>query len=430
MCWKIFTTSLLIGLFLFTPVFVGEASRVDELKELINKREQGLQQLEKEIDEYEEKLSETKKEANTLSTAVQQLDTTRAKLGKDIQVTETKIGSTNLNIERIEIEISETEQEINKNKEVIINTMQQLREEEQNSLIEVLLSHDSLSSFWSTLAGLESLQKSITVALGKLQESREILEVQNVEAKEYKNELSGLKTQLVDQKEVVEITRQEKDSLLKKTKNEQAEYERLLEEKRLAKEQFEQELAQYEQELTEAVNPGSIPNARGGVLSWPIREKVIITQYFGNTPFATQNPSIYSGKGHNGIDLGTPIGTPLYAAREGTIVASGNTDAVCANASYGKWILIKYDNGLTSLYAHLSLVSKGAGEQVTRDTIVGYSGNTGYSTGPHLHFTVYSSDAVRVGTLTSRVCSGAQYTIPLLSKTGGYLNPLSYLPEL
>jgi murein DD-endopeptidase MepM/ murein hydrolase activator NlpD len=109
------------------------------------------------------------------------------------------------------------------------------------------------------------------------------------------------------------------------------------------------------------------------VLAWPVDEPYI-TQYFGNTAFATQNPQVYGGKGHNAVDLRASPGTPIKAARGGVVKGTGNTDLTCPGASYGKWIFIEHDNGLSTIYAHLStqLVSQGqtgrggAGNRVLR----------------------------------------------------------------
>ena len=78
------------------------------------------------------------------------------------------------------------------------------------------------------------------------------------------------------------------------------------------------------------------------------------------------------------------------------IVGTGNTDEPRGCYSYGKWILIKHENGLSTLYAHLSLIKVNAGETVNTGDIIGYSGNTGYSTGPHLHLTVYATQGVKI----------------------------------
>ena len=94
---------------------------------------------------------------------------------------------------------------------------------------------------------------------------------------------------------------------------------------------------------------------------------------------------------------------------------------------YGKWVLIRHTNGLTTLYAHLSVVSVSAGAQVATGDIIGYSGDTGYALGPHLHFTVYASKAVTFKEYTCN--SGATLTIPIAAFSG-YLDPMLYLPAI
>ena len=118
------------------------------------------------------------------------------------------------------------------------------------------------------------------------------------------------------------------------------------------------------------------------------------------------------------------IGTPIKSAQTGIVTDTGNTDTYCDGVSYGKWILIKGDNNLSTLYAHLSLIKVSPGETMQAGQIIGYSGDTGYSTGPHLHFTIFATQAITMG-YQSKVC-GIWMKMPV-SPYNGYLNPLSYL---
>ncbi len=90
--------------------------------------------------------------------------------------------------------------------------------------------------------------------------------------------------------------------------------------------------------------------------------------------------------GHNGVDFGAPIGTQVYAALDGvvTLVRGGNG----WNGGYGNYIVVKHKNGTQTLYAHLNSISVDKGQTVTRGQSIARSGNTGQSTGPHLHFEV------------------------------------------
>ncbi|MFA6254240.1 MAG: peptidoglycan DD-metalloendopeptidase family protein [Candidatus Paceibacterota bacterium] len=89
--------------------------------------------------------------------------------------------------------------------------------------------------------------------------------------------------------------------------------------------------------------------------------------------------------GHNAIDLACSVGTPVYAAASGQVIlarASG------WNGGYGSYVIISHSNGTQTLYAHLSSLTVGSGAKVGKGDTIGASGNTGRSTGSHLHFEV------------------------------------------
>ena len=90
-----------------------------------------------------------------------------------------------------------------------------------------------------------------------------------------------------------------------------------------------------------------------------------------------------------------------------------------------QWIMIDHGNGLATIYGHLSLQSVNR-QKVERGDLIGYTGKSGYATGPHLHYSVVATQAVKIGQLKSKVKGCGTYTIPL-GAFNGYLNPLLYL---
>jgi len=418
------THILLLVLFITFSFHSVKAQTIDELRFKIDEHNKKIQDLENEIVLYQDQLDEVGKEKQTLENAVRSLDISRNKISTDIRVTENKILTTDFQIKELSIEIIETEDEITKNNLVISETLREMDEIESLSFIEVLLSHNSITEFTDEIESLQRLQTLIRDRLYELVDLKNSLHMQKLSSEDKKDDLSRFKSDLSSQKRGLDINREAKNDLLKQTKSEEAVYQKLLEEKIRLRKAFEKELLQLESELQIAIDPSKIPPSGSGVLLWPLDE-IRVTQYFGNTDFATQNPQIYSGLGHNGIDLGAPQGTPVRASLSGTVEATGNTDIVCPNASYGKWILIRHNNGLSTLYAHLSNIAVSKSDIVTTRQVIGNSGNTGYSTGPHLHFTVFATQGVRVSQLKSRVCAGT-YTLPI-ADTKAYLNPLSYL---
>jgi murein DD-endopeptidase MepM/ murein hydrolase activator NlpD len=110
----------------------------------------------------------------------------------------------------------------------------------------------------------------------------------------------------------------------------------------------------------------------------PLPDTPLITQGFG------QNPELYSQwgfKGHNGLDFGVPVGTTIYSPHDGIAEVIDDGDR-----GYGLYIVVKADNR-KSILAHLSVAQVEPGQFVYQGDPVGLSGNTGASTGPHLHWT-------------------------------------------
>lgn len=114
----------------------------------------------------------------------------------------------------------------------------------------------------------------------------------------------------------------------------------------------------------------------GDLFSWPVRGW--ITSWYGwrNDPFSGSRGF------HTGLDIGASQGSPVRAAMEGTVASTGYS------ATSGNYIVLRHHSGYTTLYAHLDKIHVKPGAAVSQSTVIGAVGSTGYSTGPHLHFTV------------------------------------------
>lgn len=159
--------------------------------------------------------------------------------------------------------------------------------------------------------------------------------------------------------------------------------------------QFQQQLAEMEaqraalQAQIASLIRESFRARSSGQWKWPIDG--VITQGFGCTdyPFEPYDPNCPSHHFHSGIDIANDYGTPVHAADGGIVhdftMACGYGGGLCG---YGRYVVIVHAGGFTSLYGHLSGWAVGDGVQVDKDTVIGYEGSTGNSTGPHLHFEI------------------------------------------
>lgn len=420
----IFATIAALSLMIMFPFDFVLADSVDALRNAIRGREEDITEVEQEIKQLEVQVDEKRQERLSLQETVDGIAAQQSALERKINIAESSINSLESIIAELDSEIAELEEEITNKRSALKSNLQLVHINDGDSLVEGLLKYDSLAQYWQQGDLARQLGQAIDQSMDEIRVVRSDLDSEKARQEEEKVRITNLQQQVLIDKQSVDIAKAEQDRLLSITRNQESNYQSLLDEKRELRTAFEADLSAYESQLNIVLNPASIPTPASSTLSWPL-SNIYITQYFGNTAFAASGA--YNGNGHNGIDLDLEVGTPVMAAADGVVKGTGNTDAQCPYASYGKWILIEHSNGLSTLYAHLSNVAVSSGQTVNRGSVIGYGGNTGYSTGSHLHFTVYASEGVRIGGLPSRSCPGSTITLPL-ADLSAYLNPMQYLP--
>ena len=406
------------------------AANPSELRQQIESRNAQIAKIEKEIRALGKDIALTSQERLTLENKLKQIEQERQHLLKELDLTATKIEKTDLTINSLNDEISEKEQKISLQKKNIGKIMRRVHEYDQYSIIELLVSEPQLSDFWTEIDALMTLQDSSRRHIRELQGLQVELRGNIEQKEEQKDELESLKQEIESQKKVVEINKQEQAELVSVTKNKEDNYKALLQQKQAQRAAFEAEIREYESQLEFLSNPNALPARGSAPLSWPL-DAIVVTQLFG----AKTGPHRTYANGHSGTDFRARTPVKLYAMADGVVMGTGNTDLACRGVSFGKWITIEHDNNLVSTSAHLSLIHVKKGDRVKRGQVIGYTGNTGRSTAPHLHISLYAGldangkNPVDVGSKPSRSCSGAILTQPT-APIDAYLDVLDYLPPL
>ena len=399
-------------------VGVVHAQTPAEIQAQIDEHNAKIKALQEEIAQYEDKVDELGKQKDTLQGAVNSLTLSQKKLAAQLSVTQNKIDSANLELKQLGVEIGDKEVTIAANQEAIAKALREVARTESASLIAQFLIAPSLTDAWQTTEEVLQFNRALSQDINDLKATREALSVNREEVEATKAKLESLRKDLSLEKKSVDISKAAEQKLLADTKNQESSYQKILADKRAEESAFEAALFDLASQLQYALDPSKIPPAGKGVLRWPL-DNVYITQQFGKT---SSSGRLYASGSHDGIDLRASIGTPVRAAATGTVVEI-NQGAV-PYCQYGKWVLVRHNNGLATLYAHLSDISVAKGEAVVVGEVVGFSGNTGYATGPHLHFGVYYADAVSFKQYTCK--SGSPVMIPI-APVNAYLNPLDYL---
>ncbi|GIW68999.1 MAG: metalloendopeptidase [Candidatus Parcubacteria bacterium] len=419
----------------------------DDIKQQIEEKQKTLQEIESDIARFEAQLREIADQRETLANALYALRLSEQKLEAEIMRTSRELASLRQEIANLDTSIASTTDSIATLREAVGILLRLLQQLGDTSAIEAILSRGSLSALWEENDSVAQVQQGLRTRIRLLEEQKRHL----AEARDDRSRRAQQLAELLAQKEAEEVSlaqaRREREQLLNQTKNEETAYQALLAQKKAAREAIEAEMNDLAQQLSFLLDPTKLPQQ--GVLHFPFEPLYVskcaewksalgndmcITQYFGDTPFAKSGA--YNGKGHNGIDFRAPLGTKIYSAGSGVVRATGDTDQVRGCYSYGKWVLIDHPTGISTLYAHLSSIAVRTGQMVSDQTLIGLSGSTGYSTGPHLHFSVFASEGVQVrnmgdfyrdaGRNPTTPCSRGGAVVPVAALSA-YLNPLDFL---
>ena len=352
------------------------------LKSAIDEKTKQLGTIMQQIQATEQNLNQTK----TQSTSIQK-DIT--KLGSNINTLNLRIKASAITIDKLTLELQDlsgqmedTLASIDEKKEGIAAALRVLQQKDSEAMLITFLRTKSLADSLLEIQNLSDLNTTLASqisSLGTLQDS--LSQAIDIESQK-KSAIELERENASNRKEIAEDQKQEREQLLNLTKTQQKAYETQLSDLQKQQASISDQIDALDEELRKSFNESVLPSKGPGVFTMPIQGR--ITQYYGEVS------SLYRGKPHNGLDIGAPIGTPVLAAGSGTVFAVDNNDKSSRlKYQYGKYVLIKHSNGLATLYAHLSRQVVSPGQVVKRGELIGYSGNTGYATGPHLHLGLY-----------------------------------------
>lgn len=134
---------------------------------------------------------------------------------------------------------------------------------------------------------------------------------------------------------------------------------------------------------TVIVPDGEISSASAPTLTYSSSNSPVASGYYGRPLEGGRRTQGLHG--NNSVDLAAPTGTPILASADGTVIIARSSGY---NGGYGLYVVISHSNGTQTLYSHLSAVNVNSGTRVSKGEMIGRVGNTGKSTGPHLHFEV------------------------------------------
>ena len=338
-----------------------------------------IKDLEKQEAAIKNKINELKKDsANAMKlklTLDEQLTLTYGR----IDAAKALIAELETQIAANEVNISDMKANLEKQEAIFRERLRLAHEDRNVSYFAMLFEADGLSQFFNNIERVGALLDYDKKVMDKYAEQKAALEDIRAQLNEqmnkqtkYKEELSKTEADLDDQiKEV--------DALLSKINSNQSSYQSDLDKIKAEEKKLEAELAAYLKKLQEQENKAYMVK---GQLQWPVKTSSMgynrITSRFGYRDLTVGGNSVSN---HKGIDLGVRY-VNVYACGDGKVVTS------TYSSSYGYYVVIDHGGGVSTLYAHLSKLGVKKGDEVKGGQYIGVSGNTGWSTGPHLHLEI------------------------------------------
>lgn len=400
------------------PVFTAFAEKsLDELRDEYNQIEQQIQQNQEALDEVEgdiktneEKLDDINGELSGIQAQIDILDERLSTLEGDInyltesiEIIDAEIILINKQVAEIEIQIAESQVLMAETKEQLLARIRENYMAGDGSNLEILFSSEDISSFLTRkeivtrvsendnklieelttkVASLEALEAQLIAQKAELEEKEATLIEQKSTLSERQTDYEeSMSIQAEKKKEATKKQEEVKEILTELDKDSEA-YKKEIERQKKEREMVEAQIDAYIKEhgSSQGDTPDEEYNNDGDML-WPVP---------GATKMTAGYPTYPSGGKHWGIDIVrtdvTTENSPFRAAQGGEVIIAYNDDNW--NYGFGNYCVIDHGDGTQTLYAHANRLTVKKGDVVQKGETIGYIGDTGNTTGPHLHFEV------------------------------------------
>ncbi|HXN04749.1 MAG TPA: peptidoglycan DD-metalloendopeptidase family protein [Candidatus Acidoferrum sp.] len=251
----------------------------------------------------------------------------------------------------------------------------------QISGLELIFSAANFTDLMNRVVFFNVIVREDRRQVAELQKERAAIEAMKADLEAKKAEQAQVVKQVQDQKAQLQAVRDQRAAREQQIAAIEAQFQQLLADMEAQRAALQAQIASLIHESFRARSSGK--------WKWPIDG--VITQGFGCTsyPFEPYDPTCPSHHFHSGIDISTDYGTPVHAS-DGGIVHNFTMGCTWGGGlcGYGRYVVMVHAGGFITLYGHLSSWAVGDGVQVDKDTVIGYEGSTGNSTGPHLHFEI------------------------------------------
>jgi murein DD-endopeptidase MepM/ murein hydrolase activator NlpD len=364
-----------IGAFVLAALIFSSAPAVQGAP--VTESQKQLENVNDSIDSNKDKLDEINESSKSAQEQLKALDSEAVALSGKLAATNDQLTAVNVKLQAASAELAKSEKKLEEQSELFESRVVALYTRGNVSYMEVLLGSSSFSDMVSRLEWVTTIMEYDKNLIGEMRTEKQTIETKKAELESNKKSAEALKAEVGTKYKELEQKASEKQQLMASLEKDKSYYEMLIaaEEKEAANIQARIQALQS-QNSSSGSSTGSVSSS--GLSSITGGKSFSITSPYG----WRIHPITGVSKFHKGIDIATPSGTAIYSLKSGTVMYTGYD----ANG-YGNYVMVDHGD-IISLYAHNSSVVVSTGQKVEAGKLICYSGNTGGSTGPHLHFEV------------------------------------------
>ena len=383
------------------------ANEITDLQNQQASNEEKLQDAENQKEQVTQEKSDVQQQVDELNSQI-------ADYESQIGDLEYKINDLNTQISDAENKINEKQENYDKQQELLEKRLVATYESGETSFLDVLLSSKSLTDLISNYYMISEIAEADMKLMENIENEKKEIEEAKTTLEQNKQELDNSKIQKENMSQQLQVAKNEKSQYVSQLSQEEQDLQeeidqltqdnqKILNDIRVAQEKYKKQLEELANKKPSnsggnSSSSGSGSSGGGSSNSGTSNPGGFIRPVNGGT--VTCNGYYSSGKFHGAIDYGVNVGTPVYAAADGVVLTTNNL-----TTSYGTYVVIQHANGLQTWYAHGTpgSICVSPGQSVVQGQMIMKSGNSGNSSGAHLHFEVrkapytYSYSATKYG---------------------------------
>lgn len=374
---------LVIVIFMMqSSIVIAASSEETKLKNEQSEINSQKKEAEANLEEIQAQKSETMQQVEELSTQITDYES-------QIEELDGQISELNTKIEESEEQLKKAEEDYTKQEELLEARLVATYEAGDTSYLDFILSSNSITDLISNYYLVTEIATNDAELLESIQKQKQEIEAAKQELENSQQELATSKASKQSITTQLQLAKNEKNEQVAQLSEEEKEIQEHIDELQAASTQIEKEIKAAQEKYAAQIaalsnkhsssssstsSSGGSVSTGSGVLQPPVTSGNITTyMYYSN------------GSYHGALDYGVSSGTPVYAAADGVVITTANL-----TTSYGTYVVIQHANGLQTWYAHgtSGSICVSSGQTVSRGQQIMLSGNTGNSSGPHLHFEV------------------------------------------